>query len=282
MRGALKKPAEPLNKIQNLRPGFNPQREIRAKQTAKHNKVDRFGGFVSSTNKLVENRGKEPLLQGEVISRTAPKRARSSAASAVMPSMVASASHARLERMLDEALTTADAHKQAMRYEAARHFWQKPGFFNKKRWMKLSVLLITMLGVSFFVAWQKIPQLSVKLAGMQAHVDAAIPGYKPSGYALSGPAKAANHGVTIQYASAEDKNKIYTVQEQSSNQDSTSLIADNSSPSQAVQTAQANGIPIVIVRNKVKCVSNGTMTTITNKAGLSPDELLSIAKSVCA
>lgn len=282
MRGALKKPSGSISKIQNLRPGLNPERELRAKLTAKHTKIDRFGGFVSSAAKESPSSARQSVLQGEVIKRSDAKPLKTSAAGEVMPSMVASASHAKLERMLDEALTKANAHKQAMRYDAARHFWQKPGFFSKKRWTKLSLLLIIVLAASSFVAWQKIPQLSVKLAAMRAHVDASIPSYEPAGYSVNGPAKAINNAVTIQYASADDKSKVYTVKEQPSNKDSISLIADNSSPGQQIQTAQANGIPIVIIKNKVKCVSNGVETTVTNQANLAPDELLNIAKSLCA
>ena len=283
MRGALKKPDGSAIKIQSLRPGFNPERELRAKQTAQHTKVERFGGFVSSqTNNSGKPAGR-PALQGGVINRQAPKAAQAAAAAGtVMPSMVTSASHAKLERMLDEALTKANAHKRAMKYEAARHFWQKPGFFNKKRWTKLGIVLVLVLAASSFIAWQKVPQLSVKLAGMRAHIDASIPSYEPAGYAVNGPAKAIHNAVTIQYASADDKSKVYTVKEQPSNQDSSSLIADNSAPGLQVQTARANGIPIVIVQNKVMCVSNGVKTTITNRANLSPDELLNIAKGICA
>lgn len=278
MRGALKKPSGPINKIQNLRPGLNPERELRAKQTAKHSKIDRFGGFVSSRAQPPE----QPPFQGEVINRQVPKPAKTAAASAIMPSMVTSASHAKLERMLDEALSKANAHKQALKYDAARHFWQKPGFFSKNRWTKLSLVLIIVLAASLFTAWQKIPQLSVKLAAMRAHVDASIPSYKPAGYSFSGPAKAIHNSVTFQYVSPDDKSKVYMVKEQPSNQDSISLIADNSPSGQQIQTAQANGIPIIIVKNKVKCVSNGIETTVTNQANLAPDELLNIAKSVCA
>jgi hypothetical protein len=280
MRQTLKKPARPLNKIQNLRPGYNPERELRAKRAVRHSKVNRFGGFAASAKPANKDGGKP--IHGEVLSRPAKGAKNSVSSAAVLPSMVTSASHQKLERMLDEALTRADAHKQALKYQAARHFWQKPGFFSKRRWLKLSVLALIVLGASLFVAWQKVPQLSLKLAGMRAHVDALMPDYKPAGYAVSGPAKAINNTVAIQYASAEDKSKIYTVQEQPSNQTSTSLIADSSPADQPVQTAEANGIPIIIIKNKVKCVSNGIETTVTNKANLSPDELLNIAKSICA
>jgi hypothetical protein len=117
---------------------------------------------------------------------------------------------------------------------------------------------------------------------MRAHVDALVPSYQPVGYSVNGPAKALDHAVAIQYASSANKSKIYTIQEQLSNQDSSSLIANNSSHGQQVQTTQANGIPIIIIQNRVECVSNGIETTITNQANLSPDELLNIAKGVCA
>ena len=114
---------------------------------------------------------------------------------------------------------------------------------------------------------------------MRTHVNASVPSYQPVGYSLSGPAEVSDQTVSLKYASPEGE---YTVEEQSSGQDSSSLIADSSSPGQRVQTTQANGVPIIIVQNKVKCVSGGVETTITNQANLSPDELLNIARGVCA
>lgn len=281
MRGTLKKPSASVNRTPSRHTSSNPLREIRAKQTATHSKVERFGGFVSSM-KTNERSAKEPLLHGEIMNTAIPKRPKPQAAANALPSMVTSASHQRLERMLDAALTRADSHKEALKYESARHFWQKPGFFSKKRWLKLSVLALLMLGICSFIAWQKVPEISLKLASLRAHVDASVPSYKPVGYAISGPAEAQNHAVTLSYKAVRDKSIGYTIEEQASDQDSSTLIADNSSPNQQVQTTQANGIPIVIIRNKVKCVSNGIETTITNQANLSADELLNIAKSICA
>lgn len=279
MRGALAKPADGFSsRLQNLRPGTNPQRELRARQAVRHSKVNRFGGLAAASK---TEPAKEPLLQGEVVSRPAAKT-RPADPAAIMPSMVTSASHHRLERMLDQALTQADAHKKALKYHAARHFWQKPGFFSRGRWIKLSVLIVIVLAASTAAAWQKIPQFSLKVASLRAHVDASIPTYKPTGYSESGPVKAADHAVTIQYASADDKSKVYTVNEQPSDQDSASLIADNTTPNQPVQTAQANGIPIVLVKNRAMCVSNGIKTTVVNQANLTPDELLNIAKGACS
>ena len=267
VRGALKSPAGGFNnRIQNLKPGLNPQREARAKQTAKHAKVNRFGGQVSTA----ETSPRKPVLQGEVISRPVHRRAQpqpSATAAVAMPSMVTSASHHQIERMLDSALMRADSHKQAMKYQAARHFWQKPGFLGRHRWLKLSSLAVLVLGVSFFIAWQKVPQLSIRVAGMRAHLSATTPAYKPSGYSFS-PASAEKNSVTMKYASSGDKTKAYIVKEQPSNQDSDSLMADNTSSGQQVQTAQANGVPIIIVQGRAMCVSNHIKATITDKSGL--------------
>jgi hypothetical protein len=276
VRGALKNPAGGFsNRIQNLRPGLNPQRELRAKQTGKHSKVERFGGHVSTAGPKAQTE----VLQGEIVNRRAVVKPQPPAAA--MPSMVTSASHHRIERMLDAALLKADSHKQAMKYQAAKHFWQKPGFLGRRHGLKLGAMAFLVLGLGFFVAWQKVPGLSVRVAGMRAHLSATAPAYRPAGYSFA-PASANNNVVTMKYASTVDKSKSYVVSEQSSSKNSGSIMDDSAAAGQQVQTAQANGVPIVIVAHKAICVNQGIKTTVDdNQANLSPNELLSIAKGVC-
>jgi hypothetical protein len=249
--------------------------KLRAKQTGKHSKVERFGGHVSTAGPKAQTE----VLQGEIVNRRAVVKPQPPAAA--MPSMVTSASHHRIERMLDAALLKADSHKQAMKYQAAKHFWQKPGFLGRRHGLKLGAMAFLVLGLGFFVAWQKVPGLSVRVAGMRAHLSATAPAYRPAGYSFA-PASANNNVVTMKYASTVDKSKSYVVSEQSSSKNSGSIMDDSAAAGQQVQTAQANGVPIVIVAHKAICVNQGIKTTVDdNQANLSPNELLSIAKGVC-
>lgn len=279
MRGGLKKPARHLqSRIQRLTPRASMETEFRSKTTAKHARVSRFGAPEAGSRQSEPN--PKQTLSGEVISRgqSAPRAV--SATAAPMPSMVASVSHQRLERLLDEALTKADAHKEALRYQAARHFWQHRRFSGPRRWLVLLGILIVLGGGGFF-AWQSVPSLSVKVAGLRAHITAVMPSYKPDGF-KSLPAAATSGAVTIPYKSTSDPSEAYDVVQSQSNLTS-SLVGQNVVPKgAAVQTSDVDGNTVYIYgsENDAAWVNNGVLYTIKNKASLNSDELLNIVKGI--
>lgn len=262
-------------KVQRLNPLSNPQREFRAQQTPRHSQVDRFGAPTQPIE----------TIKGEVIPRNAPHTLRdqapSSSSAAVMPSMVASASHQKLERMLDEALTRADAHKQALRYHAARHFWQRPGFLGRRTGFKLCLIVILVLAATAFVAWQKFPQLSLKVEGRRAHITASVPSYKPEGYKLAAPASIDNGAVLVKYTAGQDDQNYEIIQKQS-DLTSTSLAQTIVPPGAPVQTSQVAGNTVYIfgVHNDAAWVNNGVLYTINNRAGLSSDQIIKIVQGL--
>ena len=200
---------------------------------------------------------------------------------APLPSMVTSASHQKLERLLDHALANADAHKQALAHQAARHFWQRRWLSGRKRWAALGVVLLIIVAGGVF-AWQTIPQLSVKMAGLRAHLSAVVPSYKPDGYKLASPAKAVSGTVVVSYKSAADPHQTYAVVEAQSNLTSPT-VAQNVVPKGAtVQTSQVNGNTVYIYGsdNDAVWVNNGVLYTIKDSANLSSDELIKIVQGL--
>jgi hypothetical protein len=283
MRGALKRPSGQFSaKIQRLTPGFNPQREIRAKTTAKHNQVEHFGDPAAAPSKP-----KPQIVHGEVIRRHPGHSNLSSGPSpsstaVALPSMITSASHQKLERMLDEALTKADSHKQALRYHAARHFWQRPGFMGRRAGLKIALILIIVLGISGLLAWQKVPQLSIKVAGVRTHVDASIPAYRPSGYSLITPASINNGAVLLKYQDSADTTQGYNIAQKSSNLASLSLAQTVVPHGAQVQTTQVSGNTVYIygANNNAAWVNNGVLYTISDHARLSSDEIIKIVQGL--
>ncbi|MBX4197221.1 DUF4367 domain-containing protein [Candidatus Saccharibacteria bacterium] len=277
MRGALKKPSEQLgSKIQRLTPGFNPEREVRAKITAKHSQVDRFGTPIPAAEP------KRQTIQGEVIPRFSQPTAPDTTATAVtLPSMVTSASHQKLERMLDQALTRADAHKKALRYQAARHFWQRPSFLGRRTGIKIGLLLVLIVAAFSFAAWQKMPQLSAKLAGIRAHISASVPSYKPEGFSLAAPVSTQDGSVLMKYKSAAD-NAGFELTQKQSNMTSVSLAQSVVPHGAQVQTTQVGGNTIYIYgqNNDAAWVNNGVLYTIKDNAKLSSDQIINIVKGL--
>jgi len=277
MRGALKKPSAGFSsKMQRLAPGFNPQREIRAKTIALHSRVNRFG------SPAVSPAIQPPIIQGEVVPRRGHSLSAAAASTSVaLPSMVASVSHQKLERMLDEALTKANSHKQALRYQAARHFWQRPGFLGRWRGLKLLVALVIVLLIAGFVAWRELPQLSVRLAAARTHVEASVPSYKPTGYNLISPAAAQNGAVLLKYKAA-DSSQSFDISQKSSNMTSVSLAQTIVPAGSQIQTSQVAGNTVYIYgqNNDAAWVNNGVLYTISNHAKLSSDEIIKIVQGL--
>jgi hypothetical protein len=279
MRAGLKKPALAYrdSPIRRMASPSNIERELRAKLTSKHNRIDRFGVPKSEVKKRV--------VTGELMNhgrhhKTTTSRQPTSVATPP-PSMITSASHQKLERMLDEALLRADAHKDAMRYHAARHFWQRRWFKGPRRMLTMAGLF-AVLAASFMFVWQRNPQVSLKIAGMKAHLHAAIPTYKPEGYSLAGPAKAVMGAVTVKYISTSDNKQSYELTQSTSNLTS-NMVAENVIPKGAnVQTSQVAGNTIYIYGegNDAAWVNNGVLYTIKDKANLRSDQLIKIVKGL--
>lgn len=278
MRRGLKRPSEVQHSHfhrNRVKPKISTQ--IRAKTVPKHGKVEHFGiparASARSTTKTVS---------GELVYRSniSSDDARQNNA-APLPSMIASVSHKRLERLLDEALTKADSHKHAMRYQAARHFWQKQWFTGSKRWV-FTVMVLAIIASILLVAWHKFPTLSMKTAGMRANINAAIPSYKPDGFSLAGPASADSGVVSISYKSNSEPSQSYKISEAASSMNS-NMVAQNVVPKgEPVQTSQVAGNIVYIYGsfNDAAWVNNGVLYTIKNRANLSSDQLINIVQGL--
>lgn len=279
-RGGLKKPAKyASSRLHKLSPPSNFQREARAKTIQRHGRVNRFGGAARSALSAAQAAPKS--LSGEIISR-GRRTAHSSVnpVPAPAPSMITSVSHQKLERMLDEALVKADAHKAAMQYQAARHFWRRRWLSGPRRWVVMLVFFLA-LGSSIFIAWQKVPQLSLKAASLRVHFKAVAPSYKPEGYKVSGPAKASAGAVSLTYQSGVDGSS-YVVSQSTSNLTS-AMVANTVVPHGAsVQTSEVDGNTVYIygTDDNAAWVNNGVLYTIKNSANLNSDELIKIVKGI--
>jgi hypothetical protein len=275
MRGGLMRPEAAHNgTVRSTHTRMSTQ--LRAKTTAKHSRVDHFGNPIRSSAARTDVQA----VSGEVVNRSQGSSV-STAVAAPLPSMIASATHQKLERLLDEALAGADSHKEALRYQAARHFWQKRWFSGPGRWIAIGALSVVMLGIGAY-SWRNVPQLSVKTASMQAHVGATVPAYKPDGYRINGPAHAVLGAVVVKYVSASDQQKTYDITQQPTNYTST-MVSQNFIPKgAAVQTSTVNGNTVYIYgdTNDAAWVNNGVLYTIKNRSGLNSDQLFQIVSGL--
>ncbi len=278
MRATVKKPvrAKSVDKIKFRSLSPDHARIDRARRIPKSSKVQRFGLLPHSRNPEAKT--------GEVIAPSSNLPARSAmAATATLPSVITSASHYKLERLLDYALAHADAHKKSLD-ESTRA--QRKFLGRLPRWLSIGLLILVVLAVAGLVVWRQMPAASFKLAATRAHVNASMP-TPISGYKI-GPISSHENAVTTTIQSTSDSSKKYTVTEQASNQPSASLAASaatgTSSNSSHVQTVQDQDKTYVLSQDGSKSTAvctKGTNTVRVEGVDLTFDQLLAAAKNAC-
>ena len=239
----------------------------RAAQITKHAAVRRFGSASSSSNS--RSAAAKPV-------RVRP-RVTHAAANAPAASITSSQT---LERMLDEALITADAHKQTLKQQRYSHLPFKK-FFMWSRWIQAVIILAVIVIVGLLIVWRYVPQVSVNLVAHKAHVNATVPNYVPTGYNFK-KASSLPSGVSIQYQDKANAANSYTIEQTKSSADSASTAANNISKDSTVQTSQVNGNTVYIYgnQNDAMWVNNGIEYTIKNDAGLNSEQLLHIVRGL--
>jgi hypothetical protein len=297
MRSAVKKPAtlartvRPATRqaeiIKDKTAQINQARMSRVQIINKNTKVRRFGHgtHVPTAAKTVIK-----PAEGEIISRPNVKGAvvagtkSSSSTSLVnkpLPSLITSASHHQLERMLDEALTKADAHKKGRRSHIHnQNLWQK--IISMPRWMTLGSAVVVASIVALFIAINKVPSMAVRVASSKAHVHAQLPGYTPTGFGFSGPVSYSDGKVSIKFKANDSSSREFTLSQTDSKMSSKSLEDKVVPQNTQVQTSIVNGTTVYIFgqSNDAAWVNNGIQYIIKDAANLNSDQLLKIASSL--
>lgn len=278
MRNMVKKPtrAKSEDKITLRGLSTDHARVDRARRVPQNFKVQRFGLMAFSRNSEAKI--------GEVINPSASPSSRSSmAASATSPSVMTSASHYKLERLLDYALTHADSHKKLLNQSTR----SRRRLFNRlPRWLVISLFILVVLVATGLVVWRQVPAASFKLAAARAHVNASLP-TPISGYKI-GPITSTENAVTTTIQSTSDSSKKYTVTEQASNQPAASLAASVTAratgQSSQVQTVQDQDKTYVLSQSKnlsTAACTKGSDTVSVEGEDLNVAQLLEAAKNAC-
>src|SRR5581483_9568731 len=240
----------------------------KAMSIAKNAAVKHFGNPTPARSSAAIHSitSSKKAIKGEVLN--APIQPASTAV-ALRPTsnMLGSISQQRLERMLDEALVKADAHRQTL----SKHLSRKQGIVSHFKTMPawliagLTTLILVCSGVLF--AWKNVPQISMKIASLRSEIKGGVPTYIPSGYKFAGPIRQENGNLTMTYR-AGGEGKFFKITEQASNWDSTSLEANAVPKNSQVQTSQLKGTTIYIYdqSNNATWVNNGVRYTLQDNA----------------
>lgn len=140
-------------------------------------------------------------------------------------------------------------------------------------------LALVLLGGYF--TYLNMPNLSVRVAAVQAGVDASYPDYQPDGYRLSGPVAAENGKVQMTFASNSGP-QGFTVTQEKSGWDS-SAVADNlvaPRSNDSYVTTNERGLTIFTYNGNAAWVNKGILYTIEGDAPLSSEQIRRIATSL--
>lgn len=257
---AVAKASKPMAKM------IDNSRLEKAKAIAKNPNVSRFSP---------SSKGRVVAAANQAIQKTAAVRPLAAAPTVAQPQTVAS--HQKLEQMLDRALFTADAHKQALSRRSNRFL--RP--FGLPRWAALILFGLFILILGAIIAWRSVPAIAIRVASFRSHVSATVPAYVPSGFGFS-QVKSDDGSLTIKYSAKGDHASTYSVSQASSSLDSRSLKTNTLGNNKTVQTSEVNGTTVYIYgsSDNAEWVSNGSLYKINNQAHLSSDQILNIAQSL--
>lgn len=132
-----------------------------------------------------------------------------------------------------------------------------------------------------YITYLNIPNLSLRIAASRAGIDATLPGYKPSGFSMSGPINYSQGLVTLNFKSNSD-DRNFAIAERTSSWDSESLLAnyvEKETPN--FVTFQEKGLTIYVYDgSNATWVDSGIWYTIDGESQLNSDQLLKIAVSM--
>ena len=251
------------------------ERINRAKMVPKDSRVSRFGLKLPSSTVETQAASKAAAVKP---AKRITKQAIVKPLAKPLPSMVTSASHQRLERILDEALLKADAHKQALKYRRRNplaKIWRLP------RWLSIVIIVLAIVLIAGLIIWQTVPAVAVKVASIRSHVSATSPAYTPTGFSMNS-VQAQTEAVSIKYQAKADPAANYVLTQTKSNWDSSSLAANTIAKDESVQTSEVGGTTVYIYgsSNDAAWVTGGQLYKIENNAHLNSDQILKIAQSL--
>ena len=142
----------------------------------------------------------------------------------------------------------------------------------------ISILAILFLGS--FLAYQKMPQVAIKVAARGAGFNGRLPEDIPAGYSFKGPVEYREGYIALHYKSNSD-NREFTITQQPKTWTSDSLLTNYIEANDLkYQTSISNGLRVFVFNEgNATWVDKGVWFNITGEGSLSSDQILNIASS---
>ena len=147
------------------------------------------------------------------------------------------------------------------------------------RWLQVASVGLAIMLIGGYFTYLGMPNISTRIAAIQSGINAKYPGYRPSGYALSGPITFKSGEVRMKFAYA-DGGQSYTITQQKSSLNSAALKETLTADGGDVQTTTADGLTIYSTDRTASWVNGGVLYQITLGGALSNEQVTKIATSL--
>ncbi|HSX53038.1 MAG TPA: hypothetical protein VLF90_01565 [Patescibacteria group bacterium] len=268
MRHAVQKPKPTDNSnSHSLHLPSRNERLARATAIPKSKLVRRFNSAPSST------------LQPSMVKKTAALPVRAAPVEASNSHVSSSNPVSATEDFLSSALSRATGHEQK-RVNVARHSRKRLGLSAKA--FNVGAAMAVFILLSGFIAYQNMAYVSLRLASAKAGISGVLPGYQPSGFALSRSIASQPGQIVLSFHSNSD-NRNFHITQAASEWDSQTLFDSYVAPaSNTHQTiSEPNGqIVYLYGDNNATWVNGGVWYRVEGKSALSSTQLLKLANSL--
>lgn len=188
--------------------------------------------------------------------------------------------HNPVESILERGLKSAQSHTNTFDKKTAKKSVSKA----KKRRSKLATYgagVFAALLLGGFVAYQNIPNISMRYAANRAGIQATLPGYQPSGFALSNRIQYNPGQITVRFASNSD-DREFTITQRETAWNSDALLSNYvSTKTDQVHKYEDKGRTIFLYgNNNATWVNGGVWYDIVGDSHLNSDQLIRIATSM--
>lgn len=140
---------------------------------------------------------------------------------------------------------------------------------------------VALLLIAGYFTYMNMPNLSVRVAAVQAGVHASYPSYRPSGYSLSGPISYGDNRVEMKFA-GHGLAHGFTLTQSKSGWDSAAVLENYVQPKtgDSYTTTAANGLTIYSWDSNAAWINDGILYTLDGDAPLTPEQIQRIAASM--
>ncbi len=147
------------------------------------------------------------------------------------------------------------------------------------RWLQVTSVGLAIMLIGGYFTYLGMPNISTRIAAIQSGINAKYPGYRPTGYALSGPITFKSGEVRMKFAYA-DGGQSYTITQQKSSLNSAALKETLTADGGDVQTTTAGGLTIYSTDRTASWINGGVLYQITLGGALSSEQVTKIATSL--